>query len=251
MLVCGTVESLLGSSLTRQHVAGISLVGVVLMSIAAAAAELPAALVRPPCVACQQPAGAGRELFSATDWTHLENGDVVIIDRTPATTGGGDDSSVLHESEAAVIVPRPATEVWAVLADFESRPKVFPNVSESRIERVDDNRAWIQQSVDVLWTTIRYTLITTLDPAQGLITFALDPSAPHDIRDNTGSWQLLPHGDASTLLLSRDRVDSGKPVPGVIENYLLKRSLPTMMSNVRDEVERRASFNSTVSKSRD
>ena len=33
MLVCGTVESLLGSSLTRQHVAGISLVGVVLMVI--------------------------------------------------------------------------------------------------------------------------------------------------------------------------------------------------------------------------
>ena len=81
----------------------------------------------------------------------------------------------------------------------------------------------------------RYTLIT-----RGLITFVLDRCSPHDIRDNAGSWQVLPHGDGKTLLLSLDRVDPGTPVPGMIESYLVERSLPKMMNSLRQEVERRA-----------
>jgi len=199
---------------------------------------LAADLVHPPCVACEQPADAARALFSDADWSRLEAGDVVVVDRSPTTKDGAD--AALRESAAAVIVPRPAADVWAVLTDFESRPKVLPNITESHIDRVEDNRAWVRQAVDIFWTKIRYTLIATLDPTRGLITFVLDRAAPHDIRDNTGSWQVFPRGAAATLLLSRDRVDTGKPVPGVIERYLLERSLPKLLTSLRDEVERRA-----------
>ena len=203
----------------------------------ASAAELPAELRCPQCVACQQPAGAARALFSEADWRRLENGEVVIIDRRPKMA---DDDSVVHESEAAVIVPRPATEVWAVLADFESRPEFLPNISESRVERVEDARVWIKQRVKVFWMQIRYTLIMTLDPARGLMTSILDRSAPHDIRDSQGSWEVLPQGDASALLVSRSRVDTGMPIPGFIKSYVVENSLPQMMSSLRNEVERRA-----------
>jgi hypothetical protein len=210
----------------------------VLVSIAAivGAAELPGELQCPPCVGCEQPADAARGLFSAADWKRLRDGEVVVVDRSRA----GGDGTAPKESEAAVIIPRPPVEVWAVLVDFESRPRIWPEVSESQLERVEDNRAWIRQSMKILWMNIRYTLIATLDPALGVMTFALDPSAPHDIRDSSGSWQVLPDGGGAALLLSRDRVDPGTPLPGMIERYLTERSLPAMMSNLRQEVERRA-----------
>jgi len=218
----------------------ITAIGFILTWAVASAAELPKELLRPPCVACRQPAGAARELFSEAEWASLEKGEVVIVDYSRTAKGGAGDGAAPRESVAAVIVPRPATEVWAVLADFESRPKIFPNVSESHIDRVENNRAWIRQSVDIFWAKIRYTLIVTLDPASGVMTFVLDHSAPHDIHDSNGSWQVLPHGQAAALLVSRDRVDTGEPLPASIESYLVERSLPKMMSSLRQEVERRA-----------
>ena len=211
----------------------------------ASAVELPGELRHPQCVACQQPAGAARALFSEADWRRLENAEVVIVERRP-TVADGDDDSFVSESEAAVIVPRPAAEVWAVLADFESRPEFLPNISESRVQRVEDTRVWISQHVRVLWMQIRYTLIMTLDPARGLMTSVLDRASPHDIRDSHGSWDILPHGDASALLMSRSRVETGMPVPGFIESYLVKNSLPQMMTRLRDEVERRAKASASV-----
>ena len=215
------------------------------MFAAASATELPVELRRPQCVACQQPAVAARALFSDADWRRLENGEVVIVDRRPTVADGGDDS-VVSESEAAVLVPRPTAEVWAVLADFESRPEFLPNISESRVERVEDTRVWIRQHVSVFWMQIRYTLIMTLDPARGVMTSVLDRSSPHDIRDSHGSWEILPHGEAAALLVSRSRVDTGMPVPSIIKSYLVKNSLPQMMSSLRNEVERRAKASASV-----
>jgi len=39
---------------------------------------------------------------------------------------------------------------------------------------------------------------------------------------------------------SRNRVDTGTPLPKVVERYPAEKSLPTMMSNLRREIERRA-----------
>ncbi len=220
---------------------GIFVGGVASVGTGAAAAELPSELLRPPCVSCQQMPEATRALFSEADWKRLDAGEVVIVDRAPKTTDreGGDSAS--HETEAAVIVPRPAAEVWAVLVDFESRPRVLPNVSEARIERVEDNHAWVRQRVNVFLMQIRYTMIITLDPIHGLITCVLDRASPHNVLDTSGSWQVFPYSASATLLLSRDRIDTGKRVPRMIENYLVKQSLPRMMISLRDEVERRAS----------
>ncbi len=194
---------------------------------------------RPPCVACRLSAEAARSRFSADDWTRLANGEVVIVDRQPTVADGGGDGSV-SDSEAAVVVPRPPAEVWAVLADFEARPDFLPNISESRIERVEDARVWIEQHVSVLWMEVRYTLIMTLDPVHGLMTSVLDRSSPHDIQESRGSWDIFPYGAASALLVSRSRVETRMPVPSIIESQLLKNSLPEIMRSLRREVERRA-----------
>ena len=229
----------------RRGVEIVTAVAVASTFTVASAAELPDELRHPQCVACQQPAGAARALFSEADRRRLENGEVVIVDRRP-NVADGDDDSFVSESEAAVIVPRPAAEVWAVLADFESRPEFLPNISESRVERAEDTRVWISQRVSIFWMQIRYTLVMTLDPARGVMTSVLDRSSPHDIRDSQGSWEILPHGDASALLVSRSRVETGLPVPGIIKGYLVKNSLPQVMSSLRNEVERRARASAEV-----
>jgi hypothetical protein len=65
-------------------------------------------------------------------------------------------------------------------------------------------------------------------------------------RDSRGTWDILPHGGASALLVSRSRVETGMPVPGIVKSYLVKNSLPHMMRSIRDEVERRAKVSASV-----
>ncbi len=86
----------------------------------------------------------------------------------------------------------------------------------------------------------------TLDPARGLMTSVLDRSSPLDIRESHGSWDILARGDAAALLVSRSRVETGMPVPNFIKSFLVKSSLPQMMSRLRDEVERRARASASV-----
>jgi hypothetical protein len=72
------------------------------------------------------------------------------------------------------------------------------------------------------------------------MTSALDRSSPHDIQESRGSWDILPYGAASALLVSRSRVETRMPVPSIIESHLVKNSLPEIMRSLRREVERRA-----------
>jgi hypothetical protein len=68
----------------------------------------------------------------------------------------------------------------------------------------------------------------------------LDKSVEHGIADTKGVWKVTPVADgAHTLLSYWADVDTGQPIPGFIEKYLMDSSLPGLLGRLRDEVERR------------
>jgi ribosome-associated toxin RatA of RatAB toxin-antitoxin module len=171
-----------------------------------------------------------RRSFSKSEWQTLTAGQIVT--ETSSTEG--------QRVRAAGIVHFTPREVWPTLVDFESRPKYLPGAQEIRMLRVDANRVWLAERVRVLLVSIRYQVINTLDPEAGSVSWVLDDTVENDIAATTGSWQLVPVTDGRhTLVIYSNRLDTGQPVPRVIESFLLQRLLPQMISGLRGEVQRR------------
>ena len=119
-------------------------------------------------------------------------------------------------------------------------PSFMPTVETTRVLSRADGRLSVLQHLRILFVDVRYSTLWTLDPARGLATWQLDESAPHDIAETSGSWQLalLPERDR-TLVRYRASIDTGQPVPGPIERLLTRSSLPRVVRSVREEVQRR------------
>ncbi len=188
------------------------------------------------CVACRANFEALRADYTAVDWKALTGGEIV----TSKKNAPGPEGRVLSNIESAAILPYAAPRIWEVLVDFESRPKYIPGTKEVRILRVDGNRVWLFEHLRIFLVNIRYQVIDTLDPEHGTLTWVLDKSAPHDIADTTGSWCLVPLPEGQrTLARYRVWIDSGQPVPRLIEDFLTWRSLPKLVGGLRTELQRR------------
>ncbi len=188
------------------------------------------------CVACRADLDGIRNGYSGDDWHALTRGEIV----TSTTSEPQADGSVQSNVESSAIIASPATQVWSVVADFEARPKFIPDLKEMRVMRVDGNRLWLAERVRFFLVNIRYQVVATLDAERGLATWILDTTVQHDIAGNHGSWQIapLPSGQ-ETLVQYQAWVDSGRPVPRFIADFLIKRSLPKVIEGLRHEVQRR------------
>ena len=206
-----------------------------LIALTSADAADHAAAPPPPCVACRHD-GTSAPRYSADERAALDAGEVVVSDATAESSG--DARATVR---AAAIIHQPPALVWQTLIDFPARARWQADTKEARVVRADRDRVWVAQHVRLFLVDIRFTVINTLDPERGVLSWVLDDSAEHDIANTTGSWRLTPLADGrSTLLTYQAAVDSGRAVPGFVERYLTKRSLPNLLGTLRAEVERRA-----------
>jgi ribosome-associated toxin RatA of RatAB toxin-antitoxin module len=192
----------------------------------------------PPCIACQVDVETMRGEYSDEEWRRLTAGEVLASSVEERTEEG----NPLHNAQASAIIEHPPDQVWTVVTDLESRPRYVPGNKEVKIVRVDGNRVWSLQHLRVLFMNIRFGVVSTLEPEQGVMRFVLDRDVGHDIEDTDGSWRLAPLRERrSTLVRYRTRVDTGRPIPGFVQSFFTRRSLPKLLEGVRQEVERRFS----------
>jgi hypothetical protein len=199
-------------------------------------ATLPEALSAPACVACQVDGENVRRSYSAEDWKTLAAGQVLTSEVVDGELGEVQQGTV----QAVGIIPDAPSRVWTTLVDFASRPRFQPGTKEMRVVRVNDDRVWVAQHLELFLVDVRYTVINTLDPASGTIQFVLDESVDHDIAGARGSWRLTPvAAGRQTLVTYRAWIDPGRHLPAFVEQFLLQRSLPNVIGGLRDEVGRR------------
>jgi uncharacterized protein YndB with AHSA1/START domain len=197
---------------------------------------LPEALVSPPCVACREDAAAARDGIADADWRRILAGEIITAELPDA-----DAASDRARVQVVGLIPEPPPRVWAVLADFASRPEWAPSTKEVRVARVDGNRVWVDERLRFFLVNIAVRMVNTLEPERGTMGFEMDESAPHDIGGSRGSWQLRSLEEArKTVVVYRAWIDTGRRVPAFVQSFLLERSLPQILTNLRAEVERRA-----------
>ena len=189
-----------------------------------------------PCVACQADVEAGRREFSDDEWAALQRGQVVSShhDASPSA------ESANRLIETSAIVPRSPEFVWSVITDFDCRPRFMPNVKAVRVVRREGSQVWLSEELKVWGVKIDYNVVGTLDAPRGVFSWVLDKSQENDIAESVGAWQLFPLDDGQrTLLQYRAHLDTGKPVPGFVESFLTRRSLPEIVERLRAEVQHR------------
>jgi hypothetical protein len=197
----------------------------------------------PPCIACRADVDAIRARYPAADWAALESGEVVTAEESvdAADAHAEPDTGRKAEVVASGILPQRPADVWAALLDFATWSRWMPNSAEATVRERRGDEVWLSRRIDVLWTSVRYGVVWTLAPTLGLARWRLDPSVPHEIADTHGYWQLAPlDGGRATLVRYQAAIDSGRAVPRLVEETLTRRSLPGMVSSLREEVARRA-----------
>lgn len=192
--------------------------------------RLPQALTAPPSVAAAVDAARVRRSYAAADWDALLAGEIVSAARREPDG---------QHAQAAGIIAHPAAALWPLLVDFESRPAYLPGAQEIRIVKVAGNRVWLAERVKILFVSIAYQVINTLDPRAGVVAWVLDDTSENDIAATAGTWRLVPLPAGRTLVEYRNVLDTGQPVPGAVERLLLNRSLPQMIAGLRSEAARR------------
>jgi uncharacterized protein YndB with AHSA1/START domain len=188
------------------------------------------------CVACEADVAAGRRDFSDEQWAAMQRGEVVSSHQDTSASTESENQLI----EASAIVPRPPALVWSVITDFDGRPKFMGNVKAAHVVRTEGNRVWVSEKLKVWGVNIDYNIIGTLDTPHGVFNWVLDKSKDNDVAESVGSWQLYPLDDGQrTLLQYRSHLDTGRAIPGFIESFLTRRSLPEIVENVRNEVQHR------------
>lgn len=187
-------------------------------------------LVVVPPARAQEAATAG---LTTDDVTRMEQGEVVVKRETYATA----ESKSAARLWAYCIVDRPPDATWAVMRHYEKFSEFMPRLEKVQVRERAPDAMKVTETVGIPLGTVTYTVDLTFDSARRRIRWALDKSLPHDIADTVGTWEFLLYGGGRTLVRYTSFVASGTLVPKFLENYLVAKSLPKVLSNMRRRVE--------------
>ena len=138
---------------------------------------------------------------------------------------------------AIVIVDRTTEEVWKHLDQFEEYPLFMPRMTSAAPYFNEGNRVGVEFTLKVVFKTIRYSIMHTIDKDKGILTLNLDKSKENDIRSTNGEWLVKPYGQGKSLVFHSVTIDTGMAVPVVIMDYLTKKDLPNIVFALKQRVE--------------
>jgi ribosome-associated toxin RatA of RatAB toxin-antitoxin module len=190
------------------------------------------------CVACRSDVGNPRALYAPDEWQALEEGSILLLREDEIHARG--DSEANHENFASGLIAHSPRRVWTVLTDFEKWPSFMPHITGTQVTRTSGTRTWVHQTFRIVFLGMQHTTIYQLDPHFGRLSWSLDPTQRHDLKSSQGRWSLIRANDGQqTLVRYGTAVDAGRAVPKFVEDMLTRRSLSSLIINLRSEVERR------------
>jgi coenzyme Q-binding protein COQ10 len=144
----------------------------------------------------------------------------------------------VHRAEQSESIAAPPEACFAALCDYESFPDWQQAVESVEVlERDADGLATaVRFEIDAKVRRISYTLRYHHE-APSRIWWELIEG---DVAAVEGEYVLEPDGDGGTLATYRLGIDPGIPVPGLIARRLTQGVMRRSVTDLRDEVERRA-----------
>jgi carbon monoxide dehydrogenase subunit G len=144
----------------------------------------------------------------------------------------------LHTAEQSESIAAPPQACFDALCDYESFTEWQQAVESVEVlERDSDGRGSVVRfEIDAMVRRVSYTLNYHYDePAR--IWWDM---AEGDVAGVEGEFMLELDGEGGTVATYRLGIDPGIPVPGLLARRLTKGVMRRSVSDLRDEVERRA-----------
>jgi len=130
-------------------------------------------------------------------------------------------------------------DIYAVVTDFASYPRLFPEIKQARIVSTTGNVVRVEFRAEAV-IAVRYVLDLTCDGAALTVDWTFVEG--EIVTGSTGGWRFTPSGDGTTIDY-RAALDVKAPLPGFIlrrvTDGLVAASLPNMFKSIEREVRAR------------
>jgi ribosome-associated toxin RatA of RatAB toxin-antitoxin module len=144
-----------------------------------------------------------------------------------------------HAAEGSAEVDAPAAVIWSVLTDFESWAGFMPGLAQVQVEESSADRIAIHHLTETMGLTISFTTLARVDAERMRLELALDPNAVNDLRVMEASWQLTELSNGRVRVEFRSELESGRPVPRLLERRVIASTVSETVAALAAEVERR------------
>lgn len=171
--------------------------------------------------------------FSNSEWKTLKKGKFVkrhekISDENGHATGKG---------IAYMILDHPPQKVWNQILDFDHYSKFFPNVSKCKIYNQEENEIFAEFKLTIaLFIKIHYHIHHTFFPKQSRMTWKADQTKKNDFKESIGMWTAWPYENGKSLVCYTVSIESGRPVPKIVEDLAAQSGLIKVMSALKNRV---------------
>src|SRR3569832_723029 len=119
------------------------------------------------------------------------------------------DGKAAGRGVGAIVVERPAAEVYATLARFEDKAEYVPRLKSITVLEQSPERVLARLVADASVTTARYTMAFRLDEPGRVVSWKLDKAAPdNSIADAEGEYRVHEITPARSLVTYRSYVDT-------------------------------------------
>lgn len=184
-----------------------------------------------PLVAASAVAQSSGREFSDLERNQLRAGELV---RREVTRREGRYSYVGGSSWQ--LVRAPLTEVWDLVTDPASYPRVIPSLAEAEVVVDGEDERVIRMEHRYSLVSAEYHARVRIDREQHRIRFDLDRSRPHDLHAGRGFLELTPYrGD--TILAWGALADLGNGMMQQLFGPVLLEWMLRVPRCVRDEIE--------------
>lgn len=132
-----------------------------------------------------------------------------------------------------IVIRAPVEKVFAAITDYDHYAEFLPEVKSVRSSGRQGAEVFVHYEIDLM-KTIRYTL-KMREEAPTKVSWSFHEGEV--MRDNRGSWTLVPKGPAETEATYQVEVGLGPFVPKAIVNALVDTSLPKMLEAFKRRAE--------------
>jgi ribosome-associated toxin RatA of RatAB toxin-antitoxin module len=140
---------------------------------------------------------------------------------------------------SALMAGASPAEVFAVVVDFPSYPRLFPEIKQARVLRSEAGRVRAEFRGNLV-LPFRYVLDLDCDAQAGTVTWTYVEGEV--VKNSTGGWRLVAEA-GGTWVEYEVALRIEAPVPGFllrkITDGLVMLSLPAMFASIEREVGRR------------
>lgn len=142
-----------------------------------------------------------------------------------------------HYQVATVMIDAKPEAVWNVLTDYEDTAHIFSNVKKLKVLKASGSSKEIAFEVTSMGGLCKYDYVLNVqeNEAEKRIEWSRNSGA---FRINEGFWQLTPFKDG-TLVTYAKYIDGGPLMPQMFVNNELRKTMPSIMTNLKEEVLKR------------